>query len=51
MNILNRIGCLFGKHERSGKKALLEPDGTARSVCKGCGKPMIKDGVSWRMDE
>ena len=50
MNIIKRVGCAFGVHERSRGKA--RTDGyVRRSECRHCGVPMVKDPDGWRQDD
>jgi hypothetical protein len=49
MKLLQLPRCLFGVHERDRRRAWY--DGPfIRSQCKGCGKPMIKDGLGWHIE-
>ena len=50
MYLIQRIKCLFGKHERSRSAAVDYPD-AMRSVCRGCGRRMIRDFNGWRIDD
>ena len=43
MNIIKRIGCLFGRHERSKRRARLI-DGTYFSRCSHCNVRMRQIG-------
>jgi hypothetical protein len=49
MHVMQRILCLFGYHRRSRGAARHYPD-VVRSVCRGCGTPMIRDVDGWRVD-
>lgn len=42
MNLLARMMCLIGKHERSRGRAVRYVDNTVLSVCKHCGKAMFR---------
>ena len=46
--VLQRLRCVIGRHQRSRARAR-EVDGTIVSVCRGCGRPMVKDRTGWRM--
>lgn len=53
--MMQRIRCLFGRHKRDSKKVKIDRDDNPRSVCVGCGKPMVKEypgatGV-WRLED
>ena len=41
--MLQVLWCLFGKHFRDRRRARVHEDGTVTSVCRGCGRPMIKE--------
>lgn len=44
------LGCLFGRHERSKGQAR-EIEGRLVSVCKGCGRRMVKrSNGRWELD-
>ncbi|MBB5717817.1 hypothetical protein FHR23_000724 [Stakelama sediminis] len=51
MDMLQYPLCLIGRHKRSGHKAHYEADDAAHSVCKGCGRPMVKRNGRWKIDE
>ena len=47
--IVQRVYCMFGYHKRSRGAAHNDPD-AVRSVCRGCGVPMIKRFQGWEVD-
>ncbi len=49
IHVLQRIACLFGQHRRSGGRAWSDGE-NFHSWCKGCGKPMYRDGRGWHLD-
>jgi hypothetical protein len=49
MNLLHAIPCLFGRHHRDFARSALV-DGKFRSVCTGCGWPMVRKFAGWRID-
>jgi len=40
--------CAMGKHERDRRHAGYVA-GVLQSHCKGCGRSMIKEGLTWRL--
>lgn len=53
--MLQIVRCWLGNHKRDGHKVRISQDGTERSICSGCGRPMIKEykGATgyWRLTE
>ena len=48
MNMLQLLRCAFGTHHRDRRKAW--HDGSDyRSVCTGCGCPMVRGFSGWRL--
>jgi len=48
MNILQLLRCTFGQHRRD--RRLATHDGEYfRSVCTGCGRPMIRTHDGWQL--
>ena len=47
MKLFQLFRCAFGKHERSRSRAY-EDGAVMHSVCKGCGRAMIKEHGGWR---
>lgn len=41
--MLQFFRCLFGRHRRDSRRVKIGEDGNERSVCRGCGRPMIKE--------
>jgi hypothetical protein len=48
MQALQLFHCLMGNHHRDRHKIVRAPSGD-RSVCRGCGKPMVRDFGEWRV--
>jgi hypothetical protein len=44
------LRCLFGKHAPDRNRARTTRDHIIRSVCKGCGRPMIKKRFGWALE-
>jgi hypothetical protein len=44
--MMQRVKCLFGRHLPSRRRARETPDGRV-SVCKGCGRPMMRAAAGW----
>lgn len=42
MNVLDRIKCLIGRHDRSRSRAVRYVDNSVLSVCRHCGKAMFR---------
>lgn len=49
MKLLQLPWCLFGAHHRDRRHARYDGP-VVRSYCKGCGKPMVKDGRGWHLE-
>ncbi|WP_420139876.1 hypothetical protein [Sphingomonas sp.] len=50
MNILQRIKCVFGHHERD-RTRVRYCDDVFGSVCAGCGKRMVRRDRSWSVEQ
>ncbi|GAA0327139.1 hypothetical protein GCM10009087_41750 [Sphingomonas oligophenolica] len=48
MNILQLLRCAKGHHVRSGRRARFV-NGRRESVCRGCGRKMVKEDQYWRL--
>jgi hypothetical protein len=46
MHILQLFRCVAGHHVRSHRRSHFV-DGVKVSVCRGCGRKMIKDDLAW----
>lgn len=46
MNLWQRVQCVVGSHERDRKRAHFDGE-QFRSICSGCGKPMVKTRAGW----
>ena len=46
MNVWQRVRCVAGAHARERKRAHFDGE-QFRSVCSGCGKPMVKAPSGW----
>jgi hypothetical protein len=50
MKLLQLIKCWFGHHYRNGHRVRWI-DGRRHSVCKGCGRAMVRDPDGWRLTQ
>lgn len=49
MNLLQRVQCMVGSHARDRKRAHFDGE-QFRSVCSGCGRPMVKTPSGWAIE-
>ena len=48
MHLLQSVACLFGRHARGPRSKVWNDGRYYRSICPGCGKPMLRDMNGWR---
>ncbi|MEG3151408.1 hypothetical protein U1769_16060 [Sphingomonas sp. ZT3P38] len=48
MHLMQLLRCATGNHARSGRHSRMV-DGRWVSVCRGCGRAMIKDDFTWQL--
>jgi len=48
MNLGQLFRCAFGHHVRSHRRSYLE-DGRKVSVCRCCGRRMVKEDLAWKL--
>ncbi len=48
MYFVQRIKCLFGYHYRNGHRVRWN-DGKRYTVCKGCGRRMVREEDGWHL--
>jgi hypothetical protein len=48
MHVPQLLRCAVGHHVRSHRRSHLV-DGRKESVCRGCGRKMVKEDLAWRL--
>jgi len=48
MHVPQLLRCAVGRHVRSHRRSRLV-DGRKVSVCRGCGRKMVKEDLAWRL--
>jgi hypothetical protein len=48
MHVLQLFRCATGHHVRSHRRSRLV-DGRKESVCRGCGRKMVKEDLAWQL--